>query len=154
MPACLRFLPLLWIPKIPEFMNRIFLVPTNSDASCTHVQEWLEDYGIKFVDPVSIRDDCLKIAGSPDKAIKRKDLLIDPDPSDPINIKNNKGSLRPVVSVTNNEIIPGGKVNINESVLHHLKHAVNHAPLTKNSRRPTSLSRSPRQGIGSGNEET
>lgn len=94
-----------------------------SDFSCKHMQEWMEHYGISFIKPEDINSECLDIDEYPEVKINKMDLDIKPNPKDKLHLNESqikKPSFRPVVAVTNEKIIKGGKVKIHRSVLDHM----------------------------------
>ena len=94
------------------------------DCSCKYMQEWLEKVGISFISNEEIHPDCLKIDDFPDVKIDKSYLDIAPNPSDKIHVDGSKlsdPSYRPVVTVTNEEIVPGGTVRVHVSALQHME---------------------------------
>jgi len=94
------------------------------DYSCKYMQEWMESIGVSFIQPEEINSESLKIDDYPDVKLDKTDLDIVPKSADklhllPPQIKN--PSHRPVVTVTNEEIIENGTVRIHVSVLEHLR---------------------------------
>jgi hypothetical protein len=93
------------------------------DYSCKYMQEWMEILGISFIQPKEINSESLKIDDYPDVKLNKTDFDIFPKASDKLHLQSpqiNNPSYRPVVTVTNNEIIEGGTVRIHVSVLHHM----------------------------------
>lgn len=94
------------------------------DCSCKCMQEFLEDAGISFISNKDLHPDSLELKDDPDVKIDKKDLDMAPDPSAQIHQTKDqlqKPSYRPVVTVTNEEIIKGGTVRIHLSVLQHME---------------------------------
>ena len=96
------------------------------DGSCKYMQEWIEslDDSLRFIQPEEINSECLAIDDYPDIKLNQSDLTISPDPTDKIHLNEqqmNNPSFRPVVTVSNNEIVKDGTVRVHESVLHHME---------------------------------
>lgn len=94
------------------------------DCSCKYMQEWLEHAGLSFISNKEIHPDCIKIDEFPDIHIDKMDLDIAPDPTDiihPSDLQLYFPSHRPIVTVTNEEIVKGGTVHVHVSVLHHME---------------------------------
>ena len=94
------------------------------DFSCKAMQEWLENEGIKFIEPEQIHPDSLKIDDFPDVVIDKMDLDIAPNPKDKLHMKGpqiTRPSYRPVTTVTNQKKVKGGTVRIHVSVLKHME---------------------------------
>eukprot|EP00531_Pseudo-nitzschia_arenysensis_P012329 CAMPEP_0116150372 /NCGR_PEP_ID=MMETSP0329-20121206/19504_1 /TAXON_ID=697910 /ORGANISM="Pseudo-nitzschia arenysensis, Strain B593" /LENGTH=394 /DNA_ID=CAMNT_0003646865 /DNA_START=67 /DNA_END=1248 /DNA_ORIENTATION=+ len=90
------------------------------DCSCKCMQEFLEEAGITFLSNEDIDTECLKLDDDPGIQIDKKFLDIAPDPCDKIHTLPLE-SYRPVATVTNEKIIPGGTVRIHVSVLQHME---------------------------------
>jgi len=93
------------------------------DISCKAMQEWLQDEGVAFIQPEDIDPACVIIDKYPDVKIDASKLTIDPNPADKThpNQQKENPSYRPVVTVTKNEIIEGGTVNVHVGVLQHME---------------------------------
>mmetsp|Transcript_5165 Transcript_5165/g.10691 ORF Transcript_5165/g.10691 Transcript_5165/m.10691 type:complete len:396 (+) Transcript_5165:51-1238(+) len=94
------------------------------DCSCKYMQEWLEYTGLSFISNHEIHPDCLQIDDFPNIYIDKKDLDIVPDPTDKIHSSDLQlffPSYRPIVTVTNEQIVRGGTVRVHVSALHHME---------------------------------
>jgi hypothetical protein len=94
------------------------------DCSCKYMQEWMESLGISFIQLEEINSESLKVNDYPDVKIDKMDLDIKPNPTDKLHLnckQSSNPSYRPVVTVTNEEIIDGGTVRIHVSVLDHMR---------------------------------
>lgn len=91
-----------------------------SDYSLLHMKEWMEEVGLTFVNPDSIKEEYLKVDGYPDVKIKTEHLKIDAKVSETLHLHNfSNPSYRPAFAATddNLSVLPGGKVLVHESVL-------------------------------------
>jgi hypothetical protein len=94
------------------------------DSSCKYIQEWMEETGLSFIQPEDIHAESLQIDEHPEVSIDKMDLDIKPNPKDKLHLAGEqitKPSYRPVVTVTNEEIVEGGTVRIHVSVLDHME---------------------------------
>lgn len=100
-----------------------------ADCSLKAMQEWMESQedGIEFIKPEEVNPRCYTPDDAPDIEITvtTSDLEIIPDPADDIhygkvNNPDASPSYRPVVTITNEEIIEGGTVRVHESLYHHM----------------------------------
>mmetsp|Transcript_13570 Transcript_13570/g.31312 ORF Transcript_13570/g.31312 Transcript_13570/m.31312 type:complete len:381 (-) Transcript_13570:228-1370(-) len=99
-----------------------------SDACCKHMQDWLKKEGLTFLDYKDVRTECLEKDDDPNVKLPQECLTIKIKPEDPVKEQKQIPILsghRKVCCVTNNEIIDGARVNIDQSVLHHLEARAN-----------------------------
>ena len=94
------------------------------DSSCKYIQEWMEETGLSFIQPEDIHPESLQIDEHPEVNIDKMDLDIKPNPKDKLHLAGTqvtKPIYRPVVTVTNDEIVEGGTVRVHVSVLDHME---------------------------------
>ena len=95
------------------------------DISCKYMQEWIEslDDPLTFIKAEQIHQECLAIDKHPEVEINPADLSINPDPTDKLHMgtaQMEEPTYRPVVTMSNNEIVDG-TVRVHESVFHHME---------------------------------
>jgi len=99
------------------------------DCSCVYMKEWMESVGLKFLQAVDIKEECLKIPDNLDIKITPADLTLKPDPSDRIHLNEKcqvktdsfTPSYRPVHVLKNDKKVKGAIVNVHETVLLHME---------------------------------
>ena len=94
-----------------------------SDACGKHMQDWLKEEGVTFLDYNDVHPECLQRDDDPNVKVDEQNIQFDPDPEEPDSWERNylPSRDRRVCSVANNEIIDGGRVKIDQSVLRHLE---------------------------------
>lgn len=115
-----------WFPGEHGDVGGTYYTEGVPDVSCKYMQEWMENLedGITFIEAKDIHPECLEIDEHPEANIDKTKLDIKPDPSDKLHLGKSQvenPSYRPVVTVTNEEIIEGGTVRIHRSVLDHFE---------------------------------
>ena len=114
-----------WFPGEHGDVGGTYWTKGLPDASFKHMQEFMEELGIKFIDNMDIKDESLKIKKFPKVDINKEYLNVAPDPSDRTHLnewqQNRLPSYRPVITVTDGKPIEGGTVRIHKSVLDHMR---------------------------------
>jgi len=120
----------VWFPGIHGDIGGKFFERGLNDNSCQYMKEWMEKLGLKFLAAEEVDPECLVIDNYPDVRITTDSLCIVPKSTQPAKIHNDqeyqqktKGvtpSYRPVITVSNDKILPGGLIRVHESVLHYM----------------------------------
>ena len=94
------------------------------DNACKKMQDWLKREGLKFYEPEDIPEECrtiTKFVTKPTVVDALPATDISPDCSDEIHCDKDDTSHRPVVTITNEGPIEGGRPKIDVGVLEHLE---------------------------------
>lgn len=119
----------VWFPGEHGDVGGNFYTKGIPDCSCQVMKEWMEKYGLKFLEPHQIEDESLKLDREPGLEFNKTDIDITPDPTDKIHLKADcqvrtddyTPSYRPVYVSKSDSKDPNGVVKINKCVLEHME---------------------------------
>ena len=111
----------VWFAGIHGDIGGNYFYKGLSDCACKYMQKCMENEGIQFMEAENISDDCLIIRDAPDVKVNKTDLKIEPNATMRSHVDETHLSYRKVMAFKNDKELPGGVVNIHESVLEHVE---------------------------------